>query len=69
MNSILHTSSPVASLYRRIKAELERAGKRVDDADLLIAAIALEHDAILVTNNTRHFERIPGLSVENWLKR
>ena len=34
--------------------------------DLLIAAHALFLDATLVTNNTREFERVPGLSIENW---
>jgi tRNA(fMet)-specific endonuclease VapC len=36
--------------------------------DLLIAAQALAEDAILVTNNTREFERIDGLQLENWLQ-
>ena len=43
-----------------VKAELEAAGTRLADADLLIAATALEHDMTLVTGNTKHFTRIPG---------
>ena len=51
-----------------VKAELEAAGTRLADADLLIAATALEHDMTLVTGNTRHFARIPGLRLENWFE-
>ena len=35
--------------------------------NLFIAAIALAHDAILVTGNTRHFERVDGLRLEDWI--
>lgn len=45
-----------------LKAELETSG----NADLLIAATALEHGMTLVTGNTKHFARIPGLQLENW---
>lgn len=49
-----------------LKAELEAAGTPLADADLLIAATALEHGMALVTGNTKHFARIPGLQLENW---
>ena len=49
-----------------IYADLRCAGKPIDDADLLIAAFCIVGDYILVTNNTRHFERIEGLQVVNW---
>ena len=49
-----------------LKAELEAAGTPLADADLLIAATALEHGMTLVTGNTKHFARIPGLELENW---
>lgn len=51
-----------------VKADLEAAGTRLADADLLIAATALEHDMTLVTGNTKHFARIPGLRLENWFE-
>ena len=50
-----------------IYAMLRMRGQLIEDADLLIAAIALVYDMILVTNNTAHFTRIPGLQVEDWL--
>lgn len=62
----IHTGDGVAQRFGRIKSDLERKGLPVDDADLLIASIALAHDAILVSNNTGHFQRIAGLKIENW---
>jgi tRNA(fMet)-specific endonuclease VapC len=37
------------------------------DADIMIAAVALSNNLILVTNNEKHFNRIPDLNIENWL--
>ena len=48
--------------------ELRRAGKLVEDADILIAATALKHGMVVVTDNTQNFKRIKGLKVENWMK-
>ncbi|RMF90188.1 MAG: type II toxin-antitoxin system VapC family toxin [Nitrospinota bacterium] len=52
-----------AELY----VELRRAGQLIEDADILIAAIAVVHNLTLVTNNTGHFSRIADLHVEDWL--
>ena len=49
-----------------LKASLERQGRRVDDADVIIAATALTLDATLATGNTGHFARFDGLKIENW---
>jgi len=53
-----------ADLY----VELRRRGEPLEDADILIAATALAHGLVLVTDNEQHFRRIPGLKVENWLR-
>jgi tRNA(fMet)-specific endonuclease VapC len=50
----------------RLYAELRRNGTIIDDADLFIAAFCLAGSFTLVTNNTRHFERIEGLRLTNW---
>jgi len=47
--------------------ELQRQKVRVGTMDLKIAAVALAHDALLLTANRRDFEQIPGLRFENWL--
>lgn len=56
-----------ARLYAPLRAQLEASGRKLDEPDLRIAAIALARDLTLVTGNTRHFSRVPGLRVENWL--
>lgn len=56
-----------AVVYGELRASLESSGRRLHDADLRIAAIALARELTLVTGNVRHFERVPGLDVENWL--
>ena len=49
------------------KARLKKAGTRIGEIDLLIGCQALALNAIMVTNNTREFERIEGLKLENWV--
>lgn len=53
-----------AEAYGRIRAHLETAGTRIEDADLQIAATALSRGLTVVTGNVRHFSRVPGLAVE-----
>ena len=65
---VLSFDSPAAELYGPLRARLEKRGATVAEADLRIAAIALLHDCVLVTGNVRHFARIDGLRVENWLR-
>lgn len=57
-----------ARAFGEIRVALGRAGKRIGPYDLLIAAHARQIGAVLVTNNEREFRRVPGLSVQNWLK-
>ena len=57
--------SPAATAART-RAHLEQAGTPIGPIDTLIAGIALAHDLTLVTRNTREFERVLGLKLENW---
>ena len=65
--TIVPFDEPAARSYAEIRVALETSGQRLDDPDLRIAAICLARDLTLVTGNVRHFERVPGLRVENWL--
>ena len=56
-----------AEVHGALRLELEAVGKRLDEPDLRIASIVKVHGLTLVTGNVRHFGRVPGLSVENWL--
>lgn len=53
--------------YARHRKALKEAGTPIGEVDLLIAAHALGNDLTLVTNNTREFERVKGLKLENWV--
>ena len=55
-----------AMAYGAIRAALVRQGTPIGAMDLLIAAQALSLQLTLVSNNSREFERVPGLQLENW---
>lgn len=52
--------------FGELKAQFRRIGQPIADFDLMIASVALTEGKILVTNNTRHYDRITGLQLENW---
>lgn len=58
--------SQVTDVYGRLRTHLERRGTPIGPLDLQIAATALAHDLPLVTNNTREFQRVPDLRLEDW---
>lgn len=63
---ILNVTPAVMETFGEVKATQEKVGQTIDDMDLLIAATALTHNLIVVTNNSKHFQRIKGLEIENW---
>ncbi|TWJ16704.1 type II toxin-antitoxin system VapC family toxin [Geobacter argillaceus] len=65
--TIFADSVESARQFGKIKADLKRQGKRIEDFDILVASIALANKCRLVTHNTNHFARIAGLHVEDWL--
>lgn len=65
---VVELSRGITETYADIKTSLESRGSRLDDFDLLIASTALVLGLTLVTNNERHFRRVPGLQVDNWAK-
>jgi len=65
--NILSFDTDSGKIYGRLKALLEKRGLSKSEPDLRIAAIAIQHDMILVTGNKRHFMNIPGLNIEDWI--
>ncbi|MCF8077198.1 MAG: type II toxin-antitoxin system VapC family toxin [Desulfotignum sp.] len=65
---ILNLDSLTAEKAAEIYDALRKKGNLVEDADILIAATAITNDLIVVTDNTRHFDRINGLEISNWLQ-
>lgn len=64
--NIIPVGSETVEIFGMVKAHLETDGLPLDDFDLIIGACALSRNLVLVTNNTRHFQRIEGLKLENW---
>jgi predicted nucleic acid-binding protein len=65
---IIPVGEEVAEIFGREKVRLEKEGIPLDDFDLAVGCCALAHNLTLVTNNVRHFKRIEGLQVINWLE-
>lgn len=55
--------------FAKEKNRLRAQGTPIEDFDLLIAAAAVQSGAVLVTDNTKHFIHIEGLTLENWIAR
>ncbi|MFQ5638898.1 MAG: type II toxin-antitoxin system VapC family toxin [bacterium] len=60
-------ADPAAQHYGEIRSALEKIGQPIGALDMLIAAHARSLNVTLVTNNTKEFERVPDLKVENWV--
>lgn len=52
--------------YAKEKARSRKSGRTVDDFDLLIGSTSVTFELTLVTNNTKHFENIKNIKLENW---
>ena len=55
--------------YAATKASLRRLGQMIEEFDMLIGSSAVHHGLVMVTENIEHFERIPGIEIENWVER
>lgn len=54
------------SEYASQKARLRRKGTLIDDIDLFIGATAVAIDAVMVTENVKHLDRVENIRIENW---
>jgi tRNA(fMet)-specific endonuclease VapC len=65
---IVPFESPMDRVYADVRTALEQRGRPIGGNDLIIAAQALALDAVLVTDNVKEFEQVPGLKIENWVR-
>ena len=64
---VLPYDAKASQHYGQIKAALEKKGQIIGENDIHIAAHAISHGLILVSNNVREFKRVPNLTLENWV--
>ena len=65
--AVLDWPQDAAAHYAQIRADLKKRGAMIGANDLLIAAHARSLGAIVVTNNSKDFARVKGLSIDNWM--
>lgn len=63
---LFYPEAGFAAIYAEILTFLRRRGEGIDTMDLLIASAARQAGATLVTRNTRHFQRVPGLNLSEY---
>ena len=64
----IESNPDIVRRFGSLKAALEKDGLPLADADLFIAATTLETSRMLVTGNVKHFRRIEGLKLDNWIE-
>ncbi len=64
--TVIDITKPIMDCFGQIKSDLSKNGITVDDFDLLIGSTAITYGYTLVTNNEKHFNKIPDLKVVNW---
>ena len=64
---VLPYDAKASQHYGQIKAALEKKGQIIGENDIHIAAHAISHGLILVSNNVREFKRVSNLALENWV--
>ena len=65
---VINTDMDILKRFGEIKAGLNLKGNPLADADILIAATCLSKCDKLVTGNSKHFEKIENLTIENWIR-
>jgi tRNA(fMet)-specific endonuclease VapC len=65
--AVLPFDSACAEEFGKLRGILKKKGVSINPIDLQIAAVAVVYDLSLVTHNTKHFQAIPGLTLDDWL--
>jgi len=65
---VLNYDRAAALEFGKIQGELKKIGRPTGEFDALVASVARSRQLILVTDNTKHFQHIPNLALENWLR-
>jgi predicted nucleic acid-binding protein len=65
---VLDFDADCAKEFGRLRGESLRCGTPYSTVDLMIASVAIVHNLTLITHNTRHFQGIPRLRFDDWLK-
>ena len=68
LNKVIPVTIRTAKVAAKIQADLRTKGTVIGHTDTLIAGIAIANKLQLITNNTKHFQRIKGLRIDNWSK-
>lgn len=68
LNKVIPLTLRMAKVAAVVQADLRKRGTEIGHTDTLIAGIAMISELQLVTNNTDHFKRIKGLTIDNWTK-
>ena len=68
LSGVLAWDRSAADRFASLQARLIAAGRPIGTNDAMIAAHAISLGRVLVTNNEKHFSRVPGLPVENWTR-
>ncbi len=66
-NEVLPITDQIIVRAAETYADLHNRGQLIADADILIAATAIENGLVMATNNLADFGRISGLQIDNWL--
>jgi tRNA(fMet)-specific endonuclease VapC len=65
---LIDVTPAIMDIFGALKADMRRNGTPIDDFDLLIGCTAITRGYCVVTNNERHYSKIPGLELANWTK-
>lgn len=68
-NELVSIRKETVEKAAEIYACLKKEGNLIEDADILMASTAIVEDLVLITNNIKHFKRVKGLRIDNWIEK